>query len=108
MRGPQPGILPADFVFYILVDTCKYKQWQHTPVRSMSDPQFDVERAAAGLVIALFLAASLLLGAMYYFVLRDAQDRSESSSSPQAVRVEHSPTTATAASVSASMPEPSA
>jgi hypothetical protein len=55
----------------------------------MSDPQFDVERATAGLVLALFLAASLLLGAMYYFVLRDAKTRAEApSSSSQAVRVE--------------------
>jgi hypothetical protein len=30
----------------------------------MSDPQFDVERATAGLVLALFLAASLLVGAI--------------------------------------------
>jgi hypothetical protein len=60
----------------------------------MSDPQFDVERATAGLVLALFLAASLLLGAMYYFVLRDTGKRTgkEASSSAQAVvRVERPP-----------------
>jgi hypothetical protein len=60
----------------------------------MSDPQFDVERATAGLVLALFLAASLLLGAMYYFVLRDTGKRAgeETSSSAQAVvRVERPP-----------------
>ncbi len=54
----------------------------------MSDPQFDVERATAGLVLALFLAASLLVGAMYYFVLRDMEERADTSDSPQAVRVE--------------------
>lgn len=57
----------------------------------MSDPQFDVERATAGLVLALFLTASLLLGAMYYFVLRDANERSDASSASQAVRVEGPP-----------------
>ncbi|MCS3637882.1 hypothetical protein GGP62_001907 [Salinibacter ruber] len=55
----------------------------------MSDPQFDVERATAGLVLALFLAASLLVGAMYYFVLRDMEERAGASSGSQAVRVEH-------------------
>ena len=54
----------------------------------MSEPQFDVERATAGLVLALFLAGSLLLGAMYYFVLRDMEERADTSDSPQAVRVE--------------------
>jgi hypothetical protein len=59
----------------------------------MSDPQFDVERATAGLVLALFLAASLLLGAMYYFVLRDTGKRAEeaSSSAQAVVRVERPP-----------------
>jgi len=60
----------------------------------MSDPQFDVERATAGLVLALFLTASLLLGAMYYFVLRDANERSDGSSTSQTVRVEDRPATA--------------
>ncbi|MEF8816303.1 MAG: hypothetical protein V5A20_06440 [Salinibacter sp.] len=55
----------------------------------MSDPQFDVERATAGLVLALFLAASLLVGAMYYFVLRDIGERADASDSSQAARVEH-------------------
>jgi sensor domain CHASE-containing protein len=54
----------------------------------MSDPQFDVERATAGLVLALFLAASLLVGAMYYFVLRDMEERADASDASQAVRVE--------------------
>ena len=54
----------------------------------MSDPQFDVERATAGLVLALFLAASLLLAAMYFFVLRDAEERASAQESSQAVRVE--------------------
>ena len=60
----------------------------------MSSPQFDVERATAGLVMALFLAASLLLGAMYYFVLRDANEQSDTSSASQAVRVEEPPAVA--------------
>jgi len=57
----------------------------------MSDPQFDVERATAGLVLALFLAASLLVAVMFYFILRDTKKRAETSSSPQAVRVEPPP-----------------
>jgi len=57
----------------------------------MSDPQFDVERATAGLVLALFLAASLLVGAMYYFVLRDMEARAAASDTSQAVRVDHPP-----------------
>jgi hypothetical protein len=59
----------------------------------MSDPQFDVERATGGLVLALFLAASLLLGAMYYFILRDTGKRAEEtrSSAQAVVRGEHPP-----------------
>jgi hypothetical protein len=65
----------------------------------MSDPQFDVERATAGLVLALFLAASLLVGAMYYFVLRDMEERADTSDSPQAVRVERPAVTTTASAL---------
>jgi hypothetical protein len=54
----------------------------------MSDPQFDVERATVGLILALFLAASLLVGAIYYFVLGDMEERADTSDPPQAVRVE--------------------
>ncbi|GEM_PF-3654916 len=75
----------------------------------MSDPQFDVERATAGLVLALFLAASLLLGAMYYFVLRDAEKRAADASSPaQSVRVERSPAPTNAVPTSVLIPESSA
>ena len=69
----------------------------------MSDPQFDVERATAGLVLALFLAASLLVGALYYFVLRDAKERADTSDSPQAVRVERP---AAVRPASGSVPDP--
>jgi sensor domain CHASE-containing protein len=58
----------------------------------MSNGQFDVERATAGLVMALFVSAALLLAGLLYFVLRDIDQRSESSSqNPQAVRVEDTP-----------------
>lgn len=55
----------------------------------MPNAQFDVERATAGLVMALFVAAALLLAALLYFVLQDMDERADASSSePQAVRVE--------------------
>ncbi|HKL89319.1 MAG TPA: hypothetical protein VJ884_09960 [Salinibacter sp.] len=55
----------------------------------MSTGQFDVERATAGLVMALFVSAALLLAGLLYFVLRDIDKRTESSEGPQqAVRVE--------------------
>jgi hypothetical protein len=58
----------------------------------MSNGQFDVERATAGLVMALFVSAALLLAGLLYFVLRDIGDRAESSSQdPQAVRIEDAP-----------------
>jgi hypothetical protein len=55
----------------------------------MPNSQYDVERATAGLVMALFVAAALLLAALLYFVLRDMDERAadESASEPQAVRV---------------------
>ena len=54
----------------------------------MPNAQFDVERATAGLVMALFVAAALLLAALLYFVLQDMDERTDASSSePQAVRV---------------------
>ena len=74
----------------------------------MSDPQFDVERATAGLVLALFLAASLLVVAMFYFVLRDTKKRAEASDSSQAVRVERTPKTMTADPIPFSLPDPRA
>jgi hypothetical protein len=74
----------------------------------MSDPQFDVERATAGLVLALFLGAALLLGAMYYFVLRDAETRAESSGVTPAVRVESSPVALRPRSHASSLAEESA
>lgn len=37
----------------------------------MPNPQFDVERATAGLVMALFVASALLLAGLLYFVSRD-------------------------------------
>ena len=58
----------------------------------MSNGQFDVERATAGLVMALFVSAALLLAGLLYFVQRDIGDRSESSSQDtQAVRIEDAP-----------------
>lgn len=71
----------------------------------MSDPQFDVERATAGLVLALFLASSLLVAAMFYFILRDMQRRLGTSSSSQAVRVEHPPQTTDVAPVPTPIPK---
>lgn len=54
----------------------------------MPNAQFDVERATAGLVMALFVAAALLLAALLYFVLQDMDERADASASePQAVRV---------------------
>ncbi|MEP0546909.1 MAG: hypothetical protein ABJF88_08255 [Rhodothermales bacterium] len=41
----------------------------------MSDARIHVERAAAGFVIALFLAATLLLAVILFRVIRDAQAR---------------------------------
>ena len=58
----------------------------------MSNGQFDVERATAGLVMALFVSAALLLAGLLYFVLRDIGNRAESSSQDtQAVRIEDAP-----------------
>jgi len=55
----------------------------------MSNGQFDVERATAGLVMALFVSAALLIAGLLYFVLRDIDKRTASSEgSQQAVRVE--------------------
>jgi hypothetical protein len=71
----------------------------------MSDPQFDVERATAGLVLALFLAASLLVVAMFYFVLRDTKKRAEASDSSQAVRVERPTAIASRAPAPSPVPE---
>ena len=71
----------------------------------MSSPQFDVERATAGLVLALFLAASLLVAAMFYFVLRDTKKRAETSNSPQAVRAEHPSQTTNVAPAPSPIPE---
>ncbi|MEF8817809.1 MAG: hypothetical protein V5A58_13550 [Salinibacter sp.] len=55
----------------------------------MSNAQYDVERATAGLVMALFVASALLLAALLYFVWRDMESRSAvpASDSAQAVRV---------------------
>jgi hypothetical protein len=74
----------------------------------MSDPQFDVERATAGLVLALFLAASLLVAALFYFILRDTKTRAEASESSQAVRVERPPQTMSAVPVPSPLPVPHA
>lgn len=55
----------------------------------MSNSQFDVERATAGLVTTLFLAAALLLAGLLYFVLEDIDERTaESDDDLQSVRVE--------------------
>jgi hypothetical protein len=43
----------------------------------MSDPQFDIERATNGLVLALYLAAAVFLAVMLYFVLRDVAERQQ-------------------------------
>ncbi len=71
----------------------------------MSDPQFDVERATAGLVIALFLASALLIAGMLLFILRDMEERAQSSGSEQAVRVERAPATASRAPAPSPVPE---
>lgn len=70
----------------------------------MADSQFDVERATAGLVTTLFVAAALLLALMVYFVLRDVDQRSEQEeTSAAAVRVVPvSPSTASTSSISVS------
>ena len=66
----------------------------------MSNGQFDVERATAGLVMALFVSAALLLAGLLYFVLRDIGNRAESSSEDkQAVRIEDAPLAPSARSV---------
>jgi hypothetical protein len=60
----------------------------------MPNAQFDVERATAGLVMALFVASALLLASLLFFVMRDLEHRSGAASSPdttQAVRVLPSP-----------------
>jgi hypothetical protein len=58
----------------------------------MSHGQHDVERATAGLVMALFLASALLLAALTYFVMQDADERSkEETESAEAVRLHQPP-----------------
>lgn len=58
----------------------------------MPHGQHDVERATAGLVMALFLASALLLAALAYFVMQDADERStEETASAQAVRLHQPP-----------------
>lgn len=58
----------------------------------MSNGQFDVERATAGLVMALFVSAAILLAGLLYFVLRDIDDRSSSpSQNTQAIQVDDTP-----------------
>jgi hypothetical protein len=57
----------------------------------MSNGQFDVERATAGLVMALFASAALLLAGLLYFVRQDIDQRAESSENPQAMRVKDAP-----------------
>jgi hypothetical protein len=55
----------------------------------MPNAQYDVERATAGLVMALFVTSALLLAALLYFVWRDMERRSAvpASDSVEAVRV---------------------
>lgn len=43
----------------------------------MSPGQHDVERATAGLVMALFLASALFLAVLLYFILSDINQRAE-------------------------------
>lgn len=58
----------------------------------MARGQYDVERATAGLVMALFLASALLLAALTYFVMQDAGERSpEKTESAQSVRLRQPP-----------------
>jgi hypothetical protein len=55
----------------------------------MSNSQFDVERATAGLVMTLFVAAALLLAGLLYFVMQDMDERAaDSDAERQAMRVE--------------------
>jgi hypothetical protein len=39
------------------------------------EPEFNIERATNGLVLALYLAAALFLGVLFLFVLRDLNAR---------------------------------
>ncbi len=41
----------------------------------MADSQFNVERATNGLVLTLFLASAIFLGALLLYVLRDMNER---------------------------------
>jgi hypothetical protein len=73
----------------------------------MSHGQHDVERATAGLVMALFLASALLLAALAYFVMQDADERSnDETESTQAIRL-HRPPALPAATRLASIQPPS-
>lgn len=57
----------------------------------MSNSQFDVERATAGLVMTLFVAAALLLAGLVYFVMQDMDERTaEPDAEPQSTRIERS------------------
>lgn len=50
----------------------------------MSDARIHVERAAAGFVVALFLAAALLLAVILFRVIQDARERAASPPAPTA------------------------
>lgn len=50
----------------------------------MAESSFNIEGATNGLVLALFLASTLFLGVMLYYVLRDIDERQSPSDSDSA------------------------
>jgi len=57
----------------------------------MSESSFNIESATNGLVLALFLAATLFLGVMLYYVLRDVDKRQSPDGSQQSAEVHRAP-----------------
>lgn len=53
----------------------------------MQDSQFNIERATNGLILALFLAATLLLVVLLWRVLGDIDQRQAESSTPPSAEV---------------------
>jgi len=53
----------------------------------MQDSQFNIERATNGLILALFLASTLLLVVLLWRVLGDIEQRQAESSTPPSAQV---------------------
>ena len=53
----------------------------------MQDSQFNIERATNGLILALFLASSILLVVLLWRVLDDIEKRQAESSTPPSAQV---------------------